>query len=615
MGQKPYFFQRMREVPSLISLCIHSLKKELIHGDDLVPVVFELPHELSDTLVLSLPPLALQNVQTQTPFEDRNYQEFTDDCFRNGRKRGRHWKFNTAWRALCKLRWRDLVEQIEPVDWQQKYWEMHLQNCLDEATEIALLPSFNGCIGDIRIPDAILKYIGVDGQENNLTSDYLKLSYHCQAFGCYARRLRLQHILCTAETCHLLRTGKLKSLVLRWIRSKEHTDGLCKLLNQNSETLTSLEFIHCKLSPNFINAICGSLLVQSMQTHGIQHFSINTSSFLEHNLFSLPIGLSSFLSSGRSLCSLKFCDNQLGRNFAKMVFNTILDVSSSISTLDLSENNISGWLSDFNKRSSGGPLSSLGIGKSLQSLRVLNLRGNNLRKDDAESLRYALVHMPNLEDLDISDNSIEDEGIRSLIPYFVEATERCSSLAGLNLETCELSCNGVTQLLNTLSTFKGPLKSLSLADNCLGSQVAVALGKFLQTSIEVLNIGGIGLGSTGFQELQEGMTKELKLVKINISKNRGGIETAKFFSKLMSFAPKLGEVNAAYNFMPVESLSIICAALKVAKGNLERLDLTGNTLDYQLAQASVLNGIECNGRPIVILPIRSAADAPYDDDP
>ncbi|KAM3683472.1 hypothetical protein ACJW31_12G150000 [Castanea mollissima] len=565
----------MREVPSLISLCIHSLKKELIHGDDLVPVVFELSHELFDALVLRLPPLTLQNLQTQAPFEDRNYQEFTDDCFRNGRKRGRHWNFNTAWRALYKLRWPDLVEQIEPVDWQQMYWEMHLQNCLDEATEIALLPSFNGCIGDIRIPDAVLKYIGVDGQENHLTSDYLKLSYHCQAFVCYARCLRLQHILCTAETCHLLRTGKLKSLVLRWIRSKEH----------------------------------------SMQTHGIQHFSINASSFLEHNLFSLPVGLSSFLSSGRSLCSLNFCDNQLGRNFAKMVFNTILDVSSSISILDLSENNISGWLSDFNKRSSGGPLSSLGIGKSLQSLRVLNLRGNNLRKDDAESLRYALVHMPNLEDLDISDNSIEDEGIRSLIPYFVEATERCSSLAYLNLEDCDLSCNGVTQLLNTLSTFKGPLKSLSLADNCLGSQVAVALGKFLQTSIEVLNIGGIGLGSTGFQELQEGMTKELKLVKINLSKNHGGIETAKFLSKLLSLAPKLGEVNAAYNFMPIESLSIICAALKVAKGNLERLDLMETTLDYQLAHASMLNGIQCNGRPIVTLPIRSAAEAPYDDDP
>ncbi|GMY06158.1 protein nlrc3 [Fagus crenata] len=605
----------MREVTSLISLCIEALKIELIHGDDLVPLVYDLPHELFDALVLRLPPLALQNLQTQMPFEDRNHHEFTDDCFRNGRKRGRHWNFNTAWRALVKLRWPDLVEQSEPVDWQQMYWEMHLQNCLDEAAETALLPSFNGCIGDIQIPDAILRCIGFDGQANHLTSDYSKLSYHCQGFGCYARCLRLQHILCTAETCCLLRNGKLQSLVLRLIRSKEHIDGLCKLLNQNSETLTSLEFIHCKLSSDFVNAICGSLLIKSMQSHGIQHFSINTSSLLENNLFSLPVGLSSFLSSGRSLCSLKFCDNQLGRNFAKLVFNTILDVSSSISILDLSENNISGWLSDFNKRSSSDPFSSLGIGKSLQSLRVLNLRGNNLRKDDAESLRYALVYIPNLEVLDLSDNFIEDEGIMSLIPYFVEASERSSSLADLNLENCELSCNGVTQLLNTLSTFKGPLKSLSLADNFLGSQVAVALGKYLHTSIEVLNVGGIGLGSSGFRELQEDMMEELKLVKINISKNHGGIETAKFFSKLVSLAPELVEVNAAYNFMPVESLSIICAALKVAKGNLERLDLMENTWDNQLAHASLLSAIKRNGKPIVILPLRSASDAPYDDDP
>lgn len=179
--------------------------------------------------------------------------------------------------------------------------------------------------------------------------------------------------------------------------------------------------------------------------------------------------------------------------------------------------------------------------------------------------------MPNLEVLDISDNFIEDEGIRwteflcmcswarysqiltcclwnfrSLIPYFVEASEGCSSLADLNLEKCDLSCNAVTELLNALSTFKGPLKSLSLADNFLGrfvlvdtrielmlyhwffffinvllvllssSQVAVALGKFLHSSIQVLNIGGIELGSFGFKELQEGMTEELKLVKINI---------------------------------------------------------------------------------------------------
>lgn len=41
-------------------------------------------------------------------------------------------------------------------------------------------------------------------------------------------------------------------------------------------------------------------------------------------------------------------------------------------------------------------------------------RGNELRKDDADNLRYALAHIPNLEFLDISDNPIQDDGIRSL---------------------------------------------------------------------------------------------------------------------------------------------------------------------------------------------------------
>jgi len=37
------------------------------------------------------------------------------------------------------------------VDWQQKYWEKHLQECLDEAAESAFLPSFCGNIGELSI--------------------------------------------------------------------------------------------------------------------------------------------------------------------------------------------------------------------------------------------------------------------------------------------------------------------------------------------------------------------------------------------------------------------------------------------------------------------------------
>ncbi|KAK9672201.1 hypothetical protein RND81_11G029600 [Saponaria officinalis] len=37
-------------------------------------------------------------------------------------------------------------------DWQQKYWQMHLQNWFDAAAERAMLPSFAQCVGLIELP-------------------------------------------------------------------------------------------------------------------------------------------------------------------------------------------------------------------------------------------------------------------------------------------------------------------------------------------------------------------------------------------------------------------------------------------------------------------------------
>ncbi|KAM5563222.1 hypothetical protein ABKV19_018072 [Rosa sericea] len=603
------------EIPSLISLCIDAIKTDLLRGDDLLPIIHELPSNLLDLLVSRLPPFALHKLHTAMPFDDRE-DEFSDECLGNSRKRGRSARsrnFDKAWRNLFKSRWPELGSRIEPPDWQQIYWETHLQNCLDEVAELASLPSFDGCLGEIKISDSLLESIGCEGDMATSTCGYSKLYHHCLHFGYFLRCLRLQNVLCDEEICHLLRSSKLQSLELRWIRS-EHITGLCKLLNHNSESLTSLEFIHCTLSSASITAICSSLSPKSLQAHGIKHFSINTTKFLETNPSSVPVELVSFLSSGRSLYSLKLSDNHLGRKFVEVVFSTLLNASSSLSILDLSEDNISGWLSELCRRSRNNPPTPLGVGKSLQSLRVLNLRGNNLNKDDADDLRYALIHMPNLEVLDMSDNPIEDVGIRSLIPFFMETSEKCTPFVDLMLENCELSCHGVTQLIKTLSSLSRPLKSLSVADNDLGSQVAAALVELLCTSIQVLNVGGIGLGSSGFRVLQEELTKELKLVEINISKNRGGIETANFLSKLMSKAPELVTVNAAYNLMPVESLTTICSAIKNAKGTLRRLDLSGNPWDYKPVYASMLADIQCIERLVLILPSLTP-DAPYDADP
>ncbi|OMO97835.1 Leucine-rich repeat, ribonuclease inhibitor subtype [Corchorus capsularis] len=657
----------MVKVPSLVSLSIDVVKRELLHGDDFIPHIYELPPELFNSLVKCLPPSTLQKLQTEMPFKTYDDYESTSDYIKSSRKRGRSGNFNKAWKELFTLRWPDLVDRMEPDDWQQIYWETHVQNCLDEAAELALLPSFGGCLGEIQISEKILRYIGYVDHMGNAASDYLKLSYHCQHFGYYARCLRLQNVLCVVESCgngfridigfmseELDNRSVMSVFMHRCASLKEKTtfeelqvtklgctvdpicgtcinistfefhrievmdhlfaDGLCKLLSQNCKTLTSLKFIHCKLSSTFVDAICESLSLRGAETHQIQHFSISSSSFLEPDPVNSAHRLASFLSSGRSLRSLKLCNNHLDWNFARRVLSTLLDASSSISILDLSENNITGWLLNFNWRSSA-LLSSLGVAQSLQSLRVLNLRGNNLQKDDASNLKYALVQMPNLETLDLSDNPIEDDGIRCLIPYIAEASKTFSPLAHLNLENCELSHDGVTQLLNALSTLRKPLNSLSIADNGLGSQVAEALRNFWSTSIQVFNLEGIGLGPSGFRKLQDVIMEDLMLVEINISKNRGGIETSKFLSKLIQQAPKLIAVNAAYNLMPVESLTFICSALKTARGHLKQVDLTGNIWDYQPSHDAMLSEFQYNGKPILILPSSVASNVHYDDDP
>lgn len=95
-------------------------------------------------------------------------------------------------------------------------------------------------------------------------------------------------------------------LVLIISCTNSQIDGLCKLLTQHGKTLSSLEFVHCTLSLDIVNAICGSIILNGEQGHGIQHFSINASSFRESGTDSLPSRLVSFLSSGRYIFAIGF---------------------------------------------------------------------------------------------------------------------------------------------------------------------------------------------------------------------------------------------------------------------------------------------------------------------
>ncbi|XP_015077141.1 uncharacterized protein LOC107021072 [Solanum pennellii] len=621
------------KVPSLVNLCIYSIRDELIQVDDLnlSSVLYRLPTELFDQLLLQLPPLALQKLQQGKSVILDDHELLTDGVD-NQRKRKRYLNFEEEWKNLYEARWpafgwrsknfrskssarsanQKEVECESANDWQQMYWEAHLQNCLDTAAELTLFPSFRGRISEIEVPESILNYIDHRGRISRFTCDYSKFAYHCQQFGSYARHLRLPNVLCVEETCLLLRNARLESLELQWIKSYMHVEGLCKLISQNYRSLKSIKFMHCKFTVSSLDAICDLLCMHSPQALGMQHFSIKTSNFLENNFQSLPAGLISLLSSGRSLSSLCLSDNHLPRHFARKVFDTLVDASSGITVLDLSENNIAGWLSHFKYKNRS---STDGTYNSLKSLKELNLRNCNLQMDDVDCLRYALVHVPNLEQLDLSDNPIETSGIRCLIPYFKETSYKYFPLVELKLESCELTCFGVCELLEALSSLRKPLNFLSIGGNSLGSEIGTALGKFLCGGIQALDIEDIGLGSSGFMRAGQAIVKETKLHSINISKNRGGIETARFLSKLFSHAPDLSTVNAKYNFMPKESLSILSSAVKAAKGKLEHLDLRGNIICGQQVHLSELAEFQTNGFSILELSSSPALNEPYDDDP
>uniref|UniRef100_A0A7N0ZZN6 Uncharacterized protein n=1 Tax=Kalanchoe fedtschenkoi TaxID=63787 RepID=A0A7N0ZZN6_KALFE len=597
------------QAPTLIDLCIEELKNRILRDEEDYSVadLYELPPHLFEPLVMHLPAAALENLEQRCKSSSRSEDQGDADEFSSETKKSkRSGVFNDAWRNLFKMRFpvNDVLLEPEPLesvkhdDWMQVYWQRHLQECMDLATEQVFRPSYKGHISEMLMSTELLKLIGYEGAPSPSTSKYMTLSYHCQRYGQYARCLRIRNVICTLETCDLLKTCELKGLVLGRIRTDEEVDALCKLLQQNIKSLKSLKFIDCTLSSSDLERICQSLCTKELGTHLLQHLFVMNSRLPD------PDGIESFLLLGRSLTSISVSNTLLHQDFSERVFSTLLNTSSSAEALNLSDNNISGWFSKVKQ---------IRPQKSLKSLQKLSLRGNYMQLKDIDDLKFALNFLPNLDTLDLKDNPIKDEGVKSLISCISEMAQRNTFLKHLKLDNCLLSCDGAAHLLETLSSMEKQLLSLSIADNNLGSQIAAPLSKFLRTSIRDLNIELTGLGASGFLELEREIREELQLRKINISRNRGKSATAKIMLKLISQAPELHTIEAAQNLMPSESMLEVCSTLTKTKGNIEVVDFTGNLYDPSLD--AVGKEFELKGKPLVMLPKYNCSPFIHDDDP
>ncbi|CAM8891300.1 unnamed protein product [Rhodiola kirilowii] len=598
------------KVPSLVALCTEELKNRILHDEDYnVEDLCEFPPHLFEPLVMCLPPAALENFEQRCKSSRKSKgggDRDTDEISSEMKKFKRSGLFDEAWRNLYEKRfWApDLLLRPEPPeleiydDWQQAYWQRHLQECINLATEQVFQSSYKGHLSQVPMPSKLLDLIGYKGAPSPSISKFMMVSHHCQQYGQYARCLRIRNVICIPELCDLLKTTELKGLILRRIRAYDEVVALCGLLKQNIKSLISLHFVDSALSSSDTECICLSLCSKELGRHLLQHITVANSCFPN------PDGFEPFLFLGRSLRSISISNTRISQDFAERLFNILLDTSSSVEDLNLSENGISGWFSKLKQRTPKD---------SLKSLRKLSLRGNNMQKMDIDDLKFSLNFLPNLDMLDLKDNPIGDEGIGSLISCISEMAERSCFLKHLKLDNCLLSSDGAAHLLETLSSMKNQLLSLSIADNNLGSQIAAPLSRFLSTSILDLNIELIGLGAFGFEILGREIKDELQLKRINISRNRGKSATAKIILKLISQAPELHTIEAAQNLMPPDSTLKVCSTLLMKTGNIEMVDLDGNIYDPSFDALG--KDFKLKGKPQVMLPSFDFGPFIHDDDP
>ncbi|KAL9662114.1 hypothetical protein QQ045_026942 [Rhodiola kirilowii] len=598
------------KVPSLVALCTEELKNRILLDEDYnVEDLCEFPPHLFEPLVMCLPPAALENFEQRCKSSRKSKgggDRDTDEISSEMKKFKRSGLFDEAWRNLFEKRfWApDLLLRPEPPeleiydDWQQAYWQRHLQECINLATEQVFQSSYKGHLSQVPMPSKLLDLIGYKGAPSPSISKFMMVSHHCQQYGQYARCLRIRNVICIPELCDLLKTTELKGLILRRIRAYDEVVALCGLLKQNIKSLISLHFVDSALSSSDTECICLSLCSKELGRHLLQHITVANSCFPN------PDGFEPFLFLGRSLRSISISNTRISQDFAERLFNILLDTSSSVEDLNLSENGISGWFSKLKQRTPKD---------SLKSLRKLSLRGNNVQKMEIDDLKFSLNFLPNLDMLDLKDNPIGDEGIGSLISCISEMAERSCFLKHLKLDNCLLSSDGAAHLLETLSSMKNQLLSLSIADNNLGSQIAAPLSRFLSTSILDLNIELIGLGAFGFEVLEREIKDELQLKRINISRNRGKSATAKIILKLISQAPELHTIEAAQNLMPPDSTLKVCSTLLMKTGNIEMVDLDGNIYDPSFDALG--KDFKLKGKPQVMLPSFDFGPFIHDDDP
>ena len=245
--------------------------------------------------------------------------------------------------------------------------------------------------------------------------------------------------------------------------------------------------------------------------------------------------------------------------------------------------------------------------KHCTSLRTLNLSDNSICDDGCKGLADGLKHCTSLRTLNLSYSSIGNDGVKAL----ADELKHCTSLQTLNLAQNYISNDGVKVLADKLKLCTS-LQTLNLSANGIGNDGVKALADGLKhcTSLQTLNLSYSSIGNDGVKALADKLKYCTSLQTLDLSANDIGNDGVKALADGLKHCTSLQTLNFAQNYIGNDGVKALADELKHCT-SLQILDLSANDIGNDSVKALADGLKHCTSLQRLILSKNDITDTDY----
>ncbi|XP_030876374.1 ribonuclease inhibitor isoform X1 [Leptonychotes weddellii] len=221
-----------------------------------------------------------------------------------------------------------------------------------------------------------------------------------------------------------------------------------------------------------------------------------------------------------------------------------------------------------------------GLVDSACQLEALKLENCGLTSASCEDLCGVVASKPSLQELDLGDNKLGDQGIATLCPSLLHPS---CQIRVLWLWDCDITTAGCRDLCRVLGA-KESLKEMSLAGNVLGDEGARLLCDSLREPgcrLQSLWVKSCSFTAASCQHFGTMLTQNKHLVELQLSNNKLGDSGLQELCQGLSQPGTTLQVLCLGDCDVANSGCASLASLLLANRSLRELDLSNNCMDDQ----------------------------------